>query len=209
MQWVQSGQRPASWLGWPRAPDRVGTGAARSHPSPGAVFSFPRLGAPGEEQLLRAPKPGVPELYSGLSAQDPPRSPAPEAAPSSGTCPIPRARPSTWSDRPAKPPPSPVRPASGREEPPTARQLLGEMLPGYRMGYRVTIERSGKSGSPSLPEEAETAPEVEGRVKGGAVSRAHGGAVARARLDNAASGPPSLASLASQIRGLGPKEGDC
>ena len=172
-------------------------------------FLFPRLGAPGEEQLLRAPKPGVPELYSGLSAQDPPRSPAPEAAPSSGTCPIPRARPSTWSDRPAKPPPSPVCPASGREEPPTARQLLGEMLPGYRMGYRVTIERSGKSGSPSLPEEAETAPEVEGRVKGGAVSRAHGGAVARARLDNAASGPPSLASLASQIRGLGPKEGDC
>ncbi|MXQ89419.1 hypothetical protein E5288_WYG000828 [Bos mutus] len=76
------------------------------------------------------------------------------------------------------------------------------------MGYRVTIERSGKSGPPSLPEEVETAPEIEGRVKGGAVSRAHGRAVARARPDNAASGQPTLASLSSRIRGLGPREGE-
>lgn len=136
------------------------------------------------EERLRSPKPRAPELHSGLPAQLPPRRPIPAAARSSRPCQLPRALPPA---RVGLTQPGPPRPASSREEPPTARRLRREGLPDYRLADRVTIERRGKSGSPSLSEEAETVPEVEGRGKGGAVSRAHGGLVARARPDNAAS----------------------
>ena len=91
------------------------------------------------------------------AAQSPTRPPPPGPASSRGPC-RPPARVGLAQ-------PGPPRPASSREEPPTARRLRGEGLPDYRLGDRVTIELSGKSSSPSLSEEAETVPEVEGRGK--------------------------------------------
>lgn len=139
----------------------MGTGAARSRQSPGTVFSFPRLGAPGEEQLLRSPKPGVPELYSGLSAQDPPRSPAPEAAPFSRTCPIPRARPSTRSARARNPRPARSAP------PPAARNHL----PRAGSSAKCSLATGWATASPSSPAERAALPHFRRRWKRRRTSR--------------------------------------
>lgn len=185
-----------------------GTGLPGLARLPAPFSLFPRLGAPGEEQLLRAPKPGVPELYSVAS-----RPRTRQGEPSPGGCPPPAPAPSREPGRlPGRT--GPRNPCPARSAPPPAarnhlpRASSSAKCPATGWATASPSSAAERKGSPSLPEEAETAPEVEGRSKEARSLELMAGLLLCAGLDNGFR-PPSLASLASQIRGLGPKEGDC
>lgn len=188
-------------------------GAVGSRRPRSAVLPFPRLGEPdGAKSRRRSPRPephsaeGRPSVHDrGLRhgrAAGTPRPFLPPGPAASG----PAAHPSPPGPRSARP--ARATPASSPEEPPTASRLFCEGLPDNRPADLSTTERSGKSGSLCLPEEAEMAPEVEGWAREGAVSLADGGPVGRTGQGHAASRRPTLVSLAWSTKGSGPGRGD-
>lgn len=172
--------------------NRGGEGRRREHPGTrgpsglsqsrgsqrGDIAARGRLRAPGTPTPPRPPQlPRQVRLHTGGAAQSEP-SGSPPASRRTGALravtaatPPPRGPDAAAASRPrsvGRPPaprsprPAPAGPASSRKEPPTARRVRGQVLPGYRLGDLATNERSGKSGPLRLPEEVEPAPEVGG-----------------------------------------------